>query len=150
MNRREMDRLDRELQAQTDAVLRPLSSPALSPRFVEQLADAVALEARQTRIRRSLRGIFRSTSGIAAALLLVILWRSNPVTTPVANSIDEVASSASTLEDWLTAADATTERFSRITDDHVLLLDDDGGSSVDELLERVEESLESFDALLGA
>ncbi|MFN0137370.1 MAG: hypothetical protein ACKVS9_14800 [Phycisphaerae bacterium] len=145
-----MDRLDRELQAQTDALLRPLSSSALSPRFVEQLADAVAREARQTRIRRSLRGIFRSTSGIAAALLLVILWRSNPVTTPVVNSIDEVASSASTLEDWLTAADATTERFSRITDDHVLLLDDDGGSSVDELLERVEESLDSFDALLGA
>lgn len=150
MNRRELDILDRELQAQSDALLRPLSVRVLETRFAAQLIDAVSREARQSKIRGATRSILRLGGGIAAAVVLLVMWRSNPPAHGASVSREEFAGSVTRLEDWLAAADATTERLSRITDDQVLLLDDDGSPSVDELLERVDDSLKSFDALLGA
>jgi hypothetical protein len=145
---------ERELDRQLADLAPHLDAPVPRSGLIAQVKSAVDAEARRLRRRNRRIVALRPWIGAAAAVLLTV-----GLSLPIGSDGHRVPfnlgpSSAIAFNDWVDALDETGQRFTALLGDEWLFetpgSGDNQGNGAGDPLDSLEESLESFERIIGA
>jgi hypothetical protein len=151
---RQFEQHEREIDRQLADLAPHLDGPAPRREHIAAIKDLVALEAGRLRGRQRRLVALRPLIGAAAALLLTV-----GLSLPFGSSVHRATFTVDDdpemiFGDWVDALDETGERFTRLFDDNWYLnvsgSKSDANTEVRDSLDSLEESLESFEGIIGA
>jgi len=151
---REFERQERESDRQLTALARYLRAPTPRPKLIVDIKEAMSAEAQRLRRRQRRLVALRPLVGVAAALLLAV-GLSLPRGSGLSEQMFSVGESpGQVFADWVDALGESREQFTRLLDaawfpEGFGPGDEENGAGRDPL-DTLEESLESFEQIIGA
>lgn len=151
---RQFEKHEREIDRQIADLARQIDAPAPRRERIAAIKDVVDAEARRLRGRERRLISLRPWIGAAAALLLLV-----GLSLPFGSSGRRMwsvpdADPEAAFSDWVRAFDETDERFTALFDDgwylNVNSATRDANAEVRDSLDSLQESLESFESIIGA
>jgi hypothetical protein len=150
----QLEQLERQIGRQLAELTPDLDAPAPRPECIAQLKVRVDAEARRLRRRQRRLVAARPWIGVAAAVLLAIGLSLPPAAGPGELVIGPVQDADAAFVGWLDALDQSEERFAALLEEDWLLngsvpAGEENGEGIDPL-DSLEQSLESFERMIGA
>lgn len=149
---RQFEQYERDVDRELAALAEQLDGPALSAARVDAVKNAVDAEARRLQRRRRRVAALRPWIGAAAALALTV-----GLNLPFGSATPRILLQSAgnpelAFNDWVNALDESGQQFTSLLGDDWLLettgTGENGGNG--DPLDSLEESLESFERIIGA
>ena len=142
------EKLEHELEREVDRLSDLLDAGQPDSELVQRIQGAVVQEGRNLLRRRKRLLTMRTALGTAAALIMILFfaWPQN-----APQSTKKIAANA-TFADWIIALDETDSRFETLLEtDWITAIpgSEQDSKTMDGVIESLDESMQSFESIMG-